>query len=95
MIVKSVTLYVKEENINEFIEATLENQRNSRKEKGIECFDFFQCEDDATKFLLHEIYSSQEAMDEHLKTEHFKRWINAVEEHFSKPRERVTYVEVS
>lgn len=95
MIVKSVTLYVKQSHINEFIEATLDNQRSSRKEKGIGCFDFFQCKDDPTKFLLHEIYSSQEAVDEHLETEHFKRWANTVEEYFSKPRDRVIYVSVS
>lgn len=51
MIVKSVTLYVKTEHIKEFIEATKENQNNSLKEKGIICFDFFQCKDDSTKIF--------------------------------------------
>lgn len=94
MIVKSVTIYIKQSNINEFIVATIENQQNSRKENGIECFDFFQCENDPTKFLLHEAYSSQEAIDEHLKTEHFKKWINIVEQYFSGPMDRVIYIPV-
>jgi (4S)-4-hydroxy-5-phosphonooxypentane-2,3-dione isomerase len=95
MIVKSVTIYIKQSNINEFIKATIENQQNSRKENGIECFDFFQCKDEPTKFLLHEVYSSQQAMDEHLKTEHFKKWINMVEQYFSRSRDRVIYIPVS
>ncbi|NRT71973.1 quinol monooxygenase YgiN [Clostridium beijerinckii] len=41
MIVKSVTIYVKQEHVDEFIKATKENQNNSLKEKGIICFDFF------------------------------------------------------
>lgn len=95
MLVKSVTIYVKQSNISEFIEATKENQLYSRKENGIECFDFFQCKDDPTKFLLHEVYTSQEAMDKHLETEHFKKWINIVEQYFSGQRDRAIYIPIS
>lgn len=95
MIVKSVTLFVKPQNIKEFIEATLENQNNSRKEKGIECFDFLQCKDDPNKFLLYEGYKSKEAMEEHRNTKHYKKWIDTVEEYFSKPRERDTFISVT
>jgi (4S)-4-hydroxy-5-phosphonooxypentane-2,3-dione isomerase len=94
MIVKSVTIYVKQSNIKEFIEATVENQKNSRKEKGIENFEFFQCKDDPAKFLLYEVYKSEEAIDEHLRTEHFKKWINTVEQYFSGPRDRATYIPI-
>ncbi|NRZ43292.1 quinol monooxygenase YgiN [Clostridium beijerinckii] len=41
MIVKSVTIYVKQDHIEEFIKATKENKNNSLKEEGIICFDFF------------------------------------------------------
>jgi (4S)-4-hydroxy-5-phosphonooxypentane-2,3-dione isomerase len=95
MLAKSVTFYVKEESVNEFIEATLENQRNSRKEEEIEVFDFFQCKDDPTKFLLHEVYKSQQGIDDHLKTEHFKKWFNTVQPYFSRPRDGVVYVPVT
>lgn len=95
MIVKSVTIYIKPENIKEFIEATIENQQNSRKEKGIECFDFLKSKDDPSKFLLYEVYKSEEDMDEHLKTEHFRKWINTVEQYFSGPRDRATYIPVT
>jgi Uncharacterized conserved protein len=94
MVIKSVTLYVKEESIGQFIEATLENQHNSRMEAGITCFDFFQCKDEPTKFLLHEVYKTEEAMDEHMRTEHYKKWIDTVNTFFSGPRERAIYVPV-
>jgi autoinducer 2-degrading protein len=95
MIVKSVTFYIKQEGIKQFIEATLENQENSRKEKEIEAFDFFQCKDDPTKFLLYEVYKSEEGIDEHMKTEHFKKWFNTVEQYFSGPRDRATYIPIN
>ncbi|GFP74513.1 putative quinol monooxygenase [Clostridium fungisolvens] len=95
MIVKSVTFYIKPEYIEEFIEATLENQRYSLKEEGIKAFDFLRDSDDASKFLLYEVYESEKAMEEHLKTEHFNKWINNVEGYFLSPRERSVYKPVS
>ncbi|GKU27045.1 putative quinol monooxygenase [Clostridium folliculivorans] len=95
MIVKSVTFYIKPEYVKEFIEATLENQRNSIKEKGIKAFDFLQDSENESKFLLYEVYESDDAMEEHLETEHFKKWINTVEGYFLNPRERSVYIPVS
>jgi autoinducer 2-degrading protein len=94
MIVKNVVFHVKLEYIKQFINATLENQKNSRLEKGIASFDFFQSKDESTKFLLFEAYKYTAAVDEHLNTEHFKKWISTVEPWFSSPRERNTYVSV-
>lgn len=94
MIIKSVTFYIKREYIKDFIEATKENQKNSREEKGVVCFDFFQCKEDETKFLLYEGYETEQDIEKHLETEHFKKWIALVEQWFSNPRDRVTYVPV-
>ncbi|GFZ32312.1 hypothetical protein CSC2_28380 [Clostridium zeae] len=95
MIVKSVTFYIKSEYIKKFIEATLENQSNSIKEEGIKTFDFLQDSENESKFLLYEVYESENAMEEHLETEHFKKWINTVEGYFVSPRERNVYIPVS
>ena len=95
MIVKSITLYVKPEHVKEFIDATIENQSHSIQEKGIRCFDFFECKDDPNKFLLYEVYESENDINEHAKTEHYTKWIGAVEQWFSSPRDRGTYVPVS
>ncbi len=94
MIVKSVTLYVKKESRKEFIEATLENQKNSLKEDEVISFDFFQSDEDETKFLLYEVYNSEKGMESHLETEHFKKWIKTVDNFFSKPREKATYIPI-
>lgn len=94
MIVKSVIFYIKAEHTKEFIEATIENKNNSIKEKGIVHFDFLQCKDDETKFLLYEGYKSKNDVNEHLETEHFKKWINTVEQWFSSPRDKDTYIPV-
>ena len=67
MLIKIVTIYVRESEVKAFISATRENQRNSIEEDGIEGFDFFQCRDDSSRFMLYEVYSSQQAMDDHLK----------------------------
>lgn len=93
MIVKNVTFHIKSENINEFIEATIENRDNSRKEEGIVCFDFLQCKDEPNKFLLYEGYKSEKAMEDHLETEHFKKWIDTVEDYFLSPRDKVIYTD--
>ncbi|MDF2612235.1 MAG: antibiotic biosynthesis monooxygenase [Clostridia bacterium] len=94
MIAKSITLYVKPEHVKEFIEATLENQSHSIKEEGIVCFDFFECKDDATQFLLYEVYKSEDDINAHAKTEHYKKWVTSVEPWFSRPRDRGTYIPV-
>lgn len=94
MIVKNVVFHIKPEYTKQFINATLENQKNSRLEDGITGFDFFQSKEEPTKFLLFEAYKYEEAVEEHLNTEHFKKWIDTVEPWFSSPRERNTYVSV-
>lgn len=95
MIVKSVTFHIKPEYIKEFVEATLENQRYSLKEEGIKAFDFLIDPENDSKFLLYEVYDSEKAMEEHLTTEHFKKWIDNVEKYFLSPRERSVYIPVS
>lgn len=94
MVVKSVTLYVKQQFLAGFIEATKENEFNSRKESGIVSFDFYQCQDDPTKFLLHEVYASKQAVEEHTATAHYKKWHGVIDGLLEKPTERVVYIPV-
>jgi len=56
MFIVHVFVHVKEEYIQAFQHATLENARNSVQEPGIARFDFLQQEDDPTRFLLIEVY---------------------------------------
>lgn len=95
MVVKVVTLYVKREQVNAFIDATRENQRNSLQEKGISVFDFYQSQDDPTQFILYEVYLTAEAVDAHMTTAHYKKWSETVPPMYAKPRDRAIYVDVA
>ena len=94
MIVKYVTLDVKPEMRDRFIDATLENQANSQLEDGVAIFDFYQMKDNPDKFILYESYYSEAGMEMHMTTQHFKKWQAAVEDCFTKPRERTYFVDV-
>ncbi|HEY8892580.1 MAG TPA: putative quinol monooxygenase [Clostridium sp.] len=91
MIIKSATITVKDECIETFIEATIENQKNSIKEEGIIRFDVLQNKDDSNSFMLYEVYKNEVAVEEHKKTKHFTKWDNTVNPLLAKPRERVMY----
>ncbi|WP_196605692.1 antibiotic biosynthesis monooxygenase [Pectinatus haikarae] len=91
MIVTCVTIYVKKEYINEFVEATLENHTHSIEEAGNFRFDVLQSNDDETKFLLYEAYKTKEAAAEHKKTAHYLKWRDTVVVWMERPREGVGY----
>lgn len=92
MIVATITIYVKPEFIDEFIRATVENHRNSIKEPGVLRFDFLQCTDDPTRFLLYEAYKNAEAVASHKETEHYFKWRDTVGPWMAKPREGISHM---
>lgn len=87
MIVTVVNIVVKEENIDQFIEATLENHQNSIQEKGNLRFDVLQHRDNPQAFTLYEAYASDEAAAAHKKTAHYFKWRDTVENWMAWPRE--------
>ena len=91
MIVTCVTVYVKEEHINDFIEATIENHNGSIKEAGNMRFDVLQSTKDPTRFLLYEAYEAEEAAAAHKKTEHYLKWREKVSDWMAKPREGIPH----
>lgn len=91
MIVTTVIVYVKPENINDFIEATRKNHEASVKEPGNLRFDILQCIDDPTKFLLYEAYESEEASAAHKETAHYREWRGTVADWMAKSREGIKY----
>ncbi len=58
LIIVHVNIFVKAENIDAFIEATIINATQSLKEKGVIKFDFLQDSENPERFLLIEIYRS-------------------------------------
>ena len=91
MYVAAVTVFVKELNVRDFIEATLENARNTRTEPGNLRFDVLQCADDPTRFLLYEAYRAADDFTAHQQTEHYLRWKAAVAEWMAQPRRGVKH----
>jgi (4S)-4-hydroxy-5-phosphonooxypentane-2,3-dione isomerase len=89
--VVSVTVHVKKEQVDAFIQATLENARNTRLEPGNVRFDVLQAEQPATRLLLYEAYRSEDDFAAHQKTEHYLRWREAVADMMAQPREGVKH----
>lgn len=94
MHIRVATFFLKPEHVNDFITATLENQQNSRQEPGVITFDFFQGQDDETRFILYEVFKSDDAFEYHKTTGHFKKWIEVVPVWFTMPRDLALYREV-
>ncbi len=91
MIVTTVIVYVKPENINDFIEASSKNHEASIKEPGNMRFDVLQCATEPARFLLYEAYESEEAAAAHKKTEHYLKWREEVADWMAKPRQGIPY----
>ncbi len=91
MIVTCVHVFVKEDYINDFIEASIANHRESVKEPGNMRFDILQTIDDPAKFTLYEAYESEEASAAHKETAHYKLWRETVAPMMAHPREGVAH----
>jgi autoinducer 2-degrading protein len=89
--VVAVTVYVKPEFVAPFIEASLDNARNTRKEPGNVRWDFCQAEDDPGRFLLYEAYGEKDDFTKHQQTEHYLRWKQAVADWMAQPRQGVKH----
>jgi len=86
MIVTVVHVNVKPENIDQFIQETLENHRHSIRENGNLRFDVLQQRDNPSAFTLYEAYVSDEAAAAHKKTSHYLKWRETVEPWMAQPR---------
>jgi len=91
MYVVAVTIFVKPNSVEPFIEATLDNARNTRLEAGNLRFDVLQCEDDALRFLLYEAYKTKDDFAAHQKTGHYARWKQAVADWMAQPRQGIKH----
>ena len=75
----------------EFRQATIENARASVQEPGIARFDVVQQQDDATRFVLIEVYRTPDAAAAHKETAHYAKWRDAVATMMAEPRQSVKY----
>lgn len=91
MRVTIVYLEVKPQFIEEFKKITVYNHENSIKEAGNIRFDVLQSREEPTKFALYEAFESDEALDFHKSTEHYKKWNAETANYMVAPRSRTVY----
>ena len=91
MIVTCVYVNVKPEEIDNFIQETRLNHIGSVKEPGNLRFDFIQQADDASRFMIYEVYESEDAAVAHKNTPHYLKWRDAVKDMMADPRLGVRY----
>ena len=91
MIVTCVYVHVKSEEVNNFINATIDNHSESVKEPENLRFDLIQQADNPTRFMIYEAYLSYEAAAAHKNTSHYLKWRDRVKDMMAEPREGVKY----
>lgn len=91
MYVVCVTIFVKPEQVKPFIEATLENARNTRLEAGNLRFDVLQAEEDPNRFMLYEAYKTRGDFTAHQQTAHYLKWKQTVADWMAQPRQGVKH----
>ena len=91
MLIVHVFVHVKQESVDAFTAATLDNARHSVREPGVLRFDVVQQEDDPTRFVLVEVYRTPADPARHKETAHYAAWRDVVEPMMSEPRRGVKY----
>jgi (4S)-4-hydroxy-5-phosphonooxypentane-2,3-dione isomerase len=95
MLVVVVNVHVVAEGIEAFREATLKNARASLQEPGIARFDVLQQKDDASRFVLVEVYRDPSAPAAHKQTAHYLAWRDTVGRLMASPRTSQQYEELA
>ncbi len=94
MLIVHVHVQVKPEYVEAFRLATITNARHSVQEPGIIRFDVIQQLDDPTRFVLIEIYRTEQDPSRHKETAHYAAWRDAVADMMAQPRSSVKYAHV-
>ena len=94
MLIVHVHVRVKPDSVEAFRQATIENAQNSIQEPGIARFDAVQQRDDATRFVLVEVYRDDDDAAAHKETAHYKKWRDTVAEMMAEPRSSVKFTNV-
>jgi quinol monooxygenase YgiN len=89
-----VHIHIKPEFMDGFKQASLENASSSVKEAGVARFDIIQNNEDPVRFVLVEVYRSEEAVAAHKETAHYATWRDTVAEMMAEPRQGVKYSNV-
>ena len=91
MLIVHVFAHVKADQIEAFRQASLENAFKSVQEPGIARFDIIQQQDDPMRFVLIEVYRTEEDPAKHKETNHYKKWRDIVADMMAEPRTSIKY----
>jgi len=91
MLIVHVSVRVKPECVEAFMQASLENARHSLQEPGIARFDVLQRQDDPARFVLVEAYRTDDAPAKHKETAHYAQWRDTVAPMMAEPRTSLKY----
>ncbi len=91
MLIAIINAHVKPEAVAPFKTASVDNASHSIQEPGVIRFDVYQQTDDPTRFVLLEIYKTEDDPDRHRETAHYLRWRDTVADLMVEPRTRATY----
>lgn len=91
MVVTCVHVSVRREFIEDFIVATRDNHIGTRKEPGNLRFDILQLETSPQKFMLYEVFESEDAANFHKTTPHYIKWRDSVQNWMEQPRQGARY----
>ena len=94
MLIVHVHVRVKPDSVELFRQATIENAQNSIQEPGVARFDVVQQRDDATRFVLVEVYRDDNAAAAHKETAHYAKWRDTVAALMAEPRSSVKFSNV-
>jgi len=73
--VLQVSIRIKPENVDAFMQKLNDNARNARKEPGCKQFEVLVDPNDRTKIMLYEVYNDEAAFEAHQQTPHFKEYV--------------------
>lgn len=91
MFIAHVFVHVKVDKVEDFKTVTIENARNSINEPGIARFDVIQEQDDPTRFVLVEVYRTNDDPAKHKETLHYKKWRDTVADMMAEPRSAIKF----
>ena len=91
MYVTVVYVQVKQDHIDEFIEATRLNHLASTQESGNCRFDILQQQENPSQFILYEAYKNQQEAAKHKETQHYMSWRETVADWMAEPRQGIVY----
>jgi len=95
MIVNLVYVSVKKDFLDAFIEASIENHKNTIREPGNLRFDILRDNEDPSRFIFFEAFKNEQAVADHKMTPHYLKWRDTVADWMAQPRKGVKHTVIA